>query len=77
MEIKTKYMTKNGLYNTSKIINVKGIILHSVGCAVDKAETWWDRWNKASYKNALVHGFIDDEKAIIAVPCMEKKGKAQ
>lgn len=77
MEIKTNYMTKNGLYNKSKIINVKGIILHSVGCAVDTAEEWWDRWNKPSYKSALVHGFIDDKKAIIAVPCMETKGKAQ
>lgn len=77
MEIRTNYMTKNGLYDPNKIINVQGIILHSVGSAVDLAEKWWDRWNKASYKNALVHGFIDAEKTMIAVPCMEQKGKAQ
>lgn len=77
MEIKTNYMTKNGLYNPNRIINVKGIILHSVGCAVDKASDWWARWNKESYDSALVHGFIDDTEAIIAVPCMETKGKAQ
>lgn len=77
MEIRTNYMTKNGLYNPNRIINVKGIILHSVGCAVNKAETWWNSWNTPSYDAALVHGFIDDEKAIIAVPCMVTKGKAQ
>lgn len=77
MEMITKYMTKNGLYNKNAIINVKGMILHSVGCPGDKAENWFNSWNKASYSRALVHGFIDDEKAMIVVPCMESKGKAQ
>lgn len=77
MEIKTNYMTENGLYNPNKIIDVWGMILHSVGCPVDKAEEWWDRWNKPSYSAALVHGFIDDNEADIAVPCMVTKGKAQ
>lgn len=76
MEIITKYMTKNGLYNAGNLINVRGMILHSVGCAVDNAEEWWKRWNKPSFDDALVHGFIDDEKVMIAVPCMERKGKA-
>lgn len=76
MKIITNYMTKHGLYNV-KDIAPKGIFLHSVGCAVDKAEKWWDRWNKPTYESASVHGFIDDEKAIIALPCMEKKGVAR
>lgn len=76
MQIITNYMTKHGLYDV-KDIAPKGIFLHSVGCAVDKAEKWWSRWNKPSYESASVHGFIDDEKAIIALPCMEKKGVAR
>lgn len=76
MEIITNYMTKHGLYNV-KDITPKGAFLHSVGCPVDKAESWWNRWNKPSYADASVHGFIDDEKAIIALPCMEKKGVAR
>ena len=76
MQIITNYMTKHGLYNV-KDIKPKGAFLHSVGCAVDKAESWWNRWNKPSYASASVHGFIDDEKAMIALPCMEKKGVAR
>lgn len=76
MQIITNYMTKHGLYNV-KDIAPKGAFLHSVGCAVDKAEKWWDRWNKPTYDDASVHGFIDDEKVIIALPCMEKKGVAR
>ena len=76
MEIITNYMTSHGLYNV-KDIKPKGAFLHSVGCAVDKAEKWWPRWNKPSYEDASVHGFIDDEKAMIALPCMEKKGVAR
>lgn len=76
MEIITNYMTEHGLYDV-KNITPKGAFLHSVGCAVDKAEKWWPRWNKPSYEGASVHGFIDDEKAIIALPCMEKKGVAR
>lgn len=74
--ILTNYMTANGLYNENDLINVKGIILHSVGCCVDNAEDWWRRWNKSTYASALVNGFIDDKKAILAVPCMEKPGKS-
>lgn len=73
----TNYMTANGLYRPNKIINVKGIILHSVGCPVGDAADWWRRWNRSDYSDALVHGFIDDEKIMIAVPCMETPGKAQ
>lgn len=72
----TNYMTANGLYDENDLIDVKGIILHSVGCCVADAEDWWRRWNKSTYANALVNGFIDDEKAILAVPCMEKRGKS-
>lgn len=76
LNLTTHYMTKNGLYNANDLITVKGIILHSVACPVSKAETWIDRWDKATYADALVNGFIDDEKAMLAVPCMEVKGKA-
>ena len=76
VEVMTKYMTENGLYDADDLIDVKGIILHSVGCAVDNVDSWYTRWNKSTYVNALVNGFIDDKKCAIAVPSMEKKGKA-
>jgi flagellum-specific peptidoglycan hydrolase FlgJ len=52
-------MTKNPCYTAGKTITVKGLMLHSVGCAQPKASVFINSWNSASYDRACVHGFID------------------
>lgn len=37
----------------------EGLMLHSVGCAQPDASVFITRWNKPTYNNACVHGFID------------------
>ena len=36
-----------------------GLMLHSVGCPQPRASVFINGWNKSSYNNACVHGFID------------------
>ena len=52
-------MTQNPCYTAGRTITVKGLMLHSVGCAQPSASVFINNWNRASYKNACVHGFID------------------
>lgn len=59
MKLVESILTKNPCYTAGKKITVKGIMLHSVGCPQPKASAFINSWNKASYKNACVHGFID------------------
>ena len=52
-------LTKNPCYTNGKKITVKGLMLHSVGCAQPSASVFIKTWNSASYLSACVHGFID------------------
>lgn len=59
MKLVESIMTKNPCYTAGRKITVKGLMLHSVGCAQPKASVFINNWNKPSYGNACVHGFID------------------
>lgn len=59
MNIIKSIMTKNPCYTSGRKISVKGLMLHSVGCPQPSAEVFINNWNKATYKSACVHGFID------------------
>ena len=59
MEIVKSLMTKNPCYTAGRTITVKGLMLHSVGCAQPSAEVFIKQWNSPSYDRACVHGFID------------------
>jgi N-acetylmuramoyl-L-alanine amidase CwlA len=59
MKIVKSLMTKNPCYTAGKTITVKGLMLHSVGCAQPSAEVFIKQWNSPSYDRACVHGFID------------------
>lgn len=59
MKIIESMLTNNPCYKTNKKITVKGLMLHSVGCAQPNASVFVKNWNKASYDKACVHGFID------------------
>lgn len=58
MNLKSSIMTKNPCYK-ERNITVKGLMLHSVGCAQPSAEVFIKKWNVATYDRACVHAFID------------------
>lgn len=76
MGIVTEYMTKNPCYQIGREITVKGLMLHSVGCAQPNPRVFTKNWNRESYDRACVHGFIGERETIITLPCMEKASKA-
>lgn len=76
MAIVTEYMTKNPCYQSGRTITVKGLMLHSVGCAQPNPRVFVKNWNSAGYDRACVHGFIGEDEAIITLPCLETAGKA-
>lgn len=53
------FLTNNPCYKKGQRITVKGLMLHSVGCAQSSASAFIKSWNRASYSHACVHGFID------------------
>lgn len=59
MNLVEMIMTNNPCYTAGRKITVKGLMLHSVGCPQPSAMVFIRNWNKSSYKNACVHGFID------------------
>lgn len=59
MKLVESILTKNPCYTAGRTIEVKGLMLHSVGCNQPKASVFINSWNSASYDRACVHGFID------------------
>ena len=59
MKIIKSILTKNPCYTAGRKITVKGLMLHSVGCAQPSAQVFVRTWNSPSYGAACVHGFID------------------
>lgn len=59
MKIIKRLLTKNPCYTAGRKIEVKGLMLHSVGCPQPKAQVFVDSWNSPSYGSACVHAFID------------------
>ena len=59
MKLVQSILTKNPCYTAGRKINVKGLMLHSVGCPQPKASVFINSWNSASYDRACVHAFID------------------
>lgn len=76
MSFTTRYLTKNPCYKAGRVISVKGLMLHSVGCSQPNPMVFINSWDKESYGNACVHGFIGEDETFITLPCMETKGKA-
>ncbi len=59
MKLVESILTKNPCYTAGRKIEVKGLMLHSVGCSQPKASVFVNSWNRTSYDRACVHGFID------------------
>lgn len=61
MKIVEAILTKNPCYTAGRKIEVKGLMLHSVGCSQPKASAFVNYWNDEDYGRACVHAFIDAE----------------
>lgn len=59
MNIVQSILTNNPCYKAGRKIAVKGLMLHSVGCAQPSAQVFINTFNKGSYTAACVHAFID------------------
>ena len=58
MKIIESMLTKNSCYKLSQKMQVKGLMLHSIGCPQPRAEVFARGWNNPN-KEVAVHGFID------------------
>lgn len=65
MKIVSEIMKENPCYKAGKKIKVKGLMLHSVGCPQPDAATFIKSWNRAEYKRACVHAFIDGNNGTV------------
>ena len=68
MKIVSEIMKENPCYKAGKKIKVKGLMLHSVGCPQPDAATFIKSWNRAEYKRACVHAFIDGNNGTVYLP---------
>ena len=59
MEIIESILTNNPCYKAGKKIQVKGLMLHSVGCPQPSAEVFVKQWNSPAASRACIHAFID------------------
>ena len=59
MKLVKSILTKNPCYTAGRKIEVKGLMLHSVGCSQPSALAFIKNWNSTSFDRACVHGFID------------------
>ena len=59
MELKQAIMTNCPCYRAGGKIVVKGLMLHSVGCAQPNAQVFINMFGAPTYTAASVHGFID------------------
>ena len=59
MEIVGRILTQNPCFVKGRKISVKGLMLHSVGCAQPSAEVFVKSWDSPGAARACVHAFID------------------
>lgn len=68
--IETNYLTNSLNYKSKKTTQVKGIMLHSVGCPQPDPDVFVKNWNNSN-REVGVHGFIGADKVVITLPCLE------
>lgn len=65
MKLVESFLTKNPCYGTGRKIEVRGLMLHSVGCPQPRASAFINSWNSPGFDTACVHGFIDGTDGVI------------
>jgi hypothetical protein len=58
MHIIQSICTQSDCYREGKTIEVKGLMIHSVGCPQPKAYAFINNWNKLG-ANACVHAIVE------------------
>ena len=76
MAILQNYLTKNPCYTAGRTIEVKGLVLHSVGVPQPDPNVFLKNWDKSTYNAACVHGFIGEDDVYITLPSFETPGIA-
>lgn len=69
------WCTKNKYWNMGDF-NVKGLLIHSVGCNQPKADVLAKGFNSPNI-GASVHGFIEPGRIVETAPMFEQKGRAK
>ncbi|MBR1702868.1 MAG: N-acetylmuramoyl-L-alanine amidase [Lachnospiraceae bacterium] len=64
MEIVEQFVKSNPCYKAKTKIEVKGLMLHSVGCPQSRAEVFVKRFDNSNAK-VCVHAFIDADTGIV------------
>lgn len=59
MQLVEHFLTKNPYYKAGIEMQVKGLILHSVGCPQPNASVFLNAWDDGDYYRACVHAVID------------------
>ena len=80
MAIVNYYLTKNPYFNDGRWITgsaFKGFFLHSVGVGQPDPMVFIRNWDKSSYTNAGISGFIGADTTYITAPCLETKGRVK
>lgn len=75
MELIKNYVTKNRHYKKNRIIPVKRIVIHSVGCSQPNPDVFFKKWNTTD-NQYLAQVLIGAEKAYEVLPCTKTKGSA-
>ena len=65
LNIQQAIMTNCPCYKAGQKINVKGLMLHSVGCSQPDAQVFIRSFGASNYYAASVHGFIDGNTGIV------------
>lgn len=65
MKLVQSILTKNPCYTAGRKIEVKGLMLHSIGCPQPNASVLISSWNSTSYNSACVHAFIDGNNGTV------------
>lgn len=59
LKITKNYLTKNTCYTSPRYRDVRGLMLHSIGCPQPRASVLMNNYNSPSTGGVCVHGFID------------------
>jgi len=70
MQIIQSFLTNNDCYKSGKSLAVKGLMLHSVGCAQPSAEVFVKSWNvpQPQGRQVCVHAFVEPGKVYQTLP---------
>lgn len=74
MKIIENYLTRNRCYTNGIKINVRGLMLHSVGCPQPSAAVFMRNWNTPSV-SVCVHGFIEPDGEVYQCLPWNVKGR--